>query len=1345
MADETGEAPADGSIGTAEGGHRPSAREATRWVAPLNSKIPRTEHGLLDTATLSRDWYSGDRPRQAETLVGSKWSYVLLAPGGSGKTSLVEELRRREPESASVNLRLHSRESLAGLIRSLSGDTAAVFIDAIDEALQLDPNLGYVLVSLLGESTARAVSWRLACRPGSWTPDLAEGLRSALPGFEQLELLPLDLWGIEEIAGNDAHTFLAAVGAARLMRLLAQPLHARALLDQWRTTGELPASRSEAMRHTVSDLLAEAGQFRPLRLQDDRRMGLIAERLAAVTMFCGVGRFGLGPGPRRRADGSSGGAALSVTAVPTDSEPDLSGAPLSVRDVREVLGTTLFSAAGQGTVAFAHQSYAEFFAAAYLARRGVAGRRLLSVLGADVNGLIPASMIEVLGWLLSLGATIPADLIADNAKQLLSTAGLELANDQMRGRVVAALLRGAATGSIDEGWGLNTSPLAHPDVGAQLHEAAQRAANHWEIFWICRIARHCAVSEAADDLLAIAFEPRWPSFIRAEAVQSFAAVAAPTRLGELAPLLDLGPEQDPQDEIRAAALRAVLPDAVGFDRMVTALRPPRTPKFHGGYSQLLGELPSLINTDHVLPALRDVLNRRPERADYAFDRLLGGLLARAWAMKDHAVVTKIGSLLGQERLSRQGLFGREQLPWQLDDSPSLRRVMAVAALAVDGKAFMPVLDMWMLTPRDLTWLIEWMPDAPPEALEAAGVVLRHLAYAVADAESADRILTVGEPHPAHAVLSAFQGHIALDARPDWAHVTSEGNERRPTREQLLGTLRDAIASAQEELGTWWNSVVALAGDWVVEGTTSLFTWDLTARPLWRELEPAEQEEFWRLAMKYVATRQPEPARWVGRHQWNLDDPMPDWAAVFALATGAVHRPEMLSALPPPVWETWAAIIVVMPAFTGVEALQPVLRRAAPASARSALTASMRILIRSGDTASFADHPLADFSDPGLLETVADVARDAQQRRERRDEALGILVGQAPARALEIARSAQSEEDPPAMVAEALAALSPEELLAPRRVAGALGPLAPLSRIDLDRLSDGSLADLARMLLDELPFANDPAHGDGRVETTPESEARRVRVHVLQAMAARGMAGHLQALCAGRADADIEQIRHLLQQAREREALKCWRPLEPTTLMKLVAQGDARLVRDSAGLMTVLREQLEHIQHDLRERAAFRSLWDGEPGTKGATPKLEDDISDWLAQQLELRLSPHVVVDREIQVSRPKRSGVGTRIDITVTSPGGVRLGRVPFEAKRVENRSLLAAIDDQLVEQYMEPADLAHGIYIVYWVDPSVRPSSWRASHPDPAALAATLRDQAQRHRPGRHIDVFVLDIGPRV
>ncbi len=86
-----------------------------------------------------------------------------------------------------------------------------------------------------------------------------------------------------------------------------------------------------------------------------------------------------------------------------------------------------------------------------------------------------------------------------------------------------------------------------------------------------------------------------------------------------------------------------------------------------------------------------------------------------------------------------------------------------------------------------------------------------------------------------------------------------------------------------------------------------------------------------------------------------------------------------------------------------------------------------------------------------------------------------------------------------------------------------------------------------------------------------------------------------------------------------------------------------------------------------------------------------------------------------------------------------------FEAKRVDNRELPTAIEDQLVAKYVNPAGFSHGIYIVYWTAPGLRPSAWHKKHPDADALAEELREQSQRHLPLKRVEVVVLDIGPAV
>lgn len=1322
------------------------SQKVVRWVASVDEKIPRTQHGLLDSETLSRDWYAGDRPRRSDDLVGSRNSYALLAPGGAGKTTLVKDLQRREPASTSIDLRLHGRQSFTELLNLLPSGSppgtpqTTVFIDSVDEALQLDPNIGYVLVKLVSHSDLDHIAWRFACRPSSWTVDLTDGLSAALPGFEVLELLPLGLPELREMAGEDADDFLEAVEQTGLMGLLTHPLQASNLLQDWRASRRMPADRSVAMQHAVARMLTETSSTRPPGELDDQRRRLIAERLAATSMFCSVGRYSLRPA-QPAADEGNGSSSIPVSSLPTHIEPDLAGFPLTVTDVREVLGTAMFSAAGESGVAFSHQSYAEFLAAAYLDRRGVTGQRLISLLGADTNGLVPGSMIEVLGWLLASGAPIPDVLIAENAKQLLGTAGLELVNDQVRERIVAALLRGAEIGTIDEGWRVDTSVLSHPGLATQLHEAAENASNLWVIYWVCHISRQCTVHETTDDLLAIAVDPAWSDAVRAEAVRAFAEVAPRDRLPELAPLLDLGSGEDPLDEILAATLRAVLPNAIDFDRIRSAIRPRRTSNVIGAYSFLLSELPMLIPSDGVVPALTDALDRRPEPRDRAFDDLIGGLLRRAWELRDPQVVEVVGTALGSNSLGFPQAIRSEGLPWETDDNPDLRRAMAVAALVAHEHAYLAVLDLRMLTPSDVVWLIDWMRTAPADALDCAQNALRNLAWTVDDVESAEHVLAVGRDHPAYSVLAAFHGHQAISSRPEW--LARHADVEAPSLAENASQLRGAISRSHTNVNEWWRAVVALAG--LGTDVEQLLSWDLTSRPLWSTMDEAEQEELLQRGLDYVNARQPEVSRWAGRDQLTVDEAMPDWTAVFLLATLAAHRSDLLVDVEQATWTSWASAITLMPLHLAGDGWLRRIRDAAPEVGREAIDRALRQHVRDSDVGiSLAHNPFADFSDHRLISVIEQVARSTDESLDRRDEAMGVLVEHAPDIALDVARAAMNDDVPPPSVCATLAKLAPEELIAEWIAEDRLGPLERLRGLNPMRLSDSSLAALTAMLLDKLPFADDPDEPYDFTERTPESVARSMRMLLLQSMASRGMSSALAALEHGRPAADLDRIRHLLQEARTREALANWRPLQPATLMNVLASGDARLVRDSAGLITVLLGQLDEIQNDIRELAAFRSLWDGEPGTAGSTPKNEDTISDWLAGQLRLRLRPHVVVDREIQVTRHKPAGVGTRIDITATS-GSVEIGRVVFEAKRVNNPELLTAIDDQLVGQYMDPAAFSHGIYIVYWTAPKLRPSSWHGKHPDVDVLADQLRVQAQSHLPHRHIEVVVLDIGPAV
>jgi hypothetical protein len=223
---------------------------------------------------------------------------------------------------------------------------------------------------------------------------------------------------------------------------------------------------------------------------------------------------------------------------------------------------------------------------------------------------------------------------------------------------------------------------------------------------------------------------------------------------------------------------------------------------------------------------------------------------------------------------------------------------------------------------------------------------------------------------------------------------------------------------------------------------------------------------------------------------------------------------------------------------------------------------------------------------------------------------------------------------------------------------------------------------------------------------------------------------------------LQVLTRLRRQSRARAVDLARQPLTPDQLLTLAGRGDLRLVRSDQDLLEVVVEMLNLLQDEITN-GAWRDLWnDGRTGRP--EPKREDDISDWIQRHLRIVMSA-AVLDREVQVDRPRGGGIGNRIDLTATAAAGqfpTPLARVGLEAKLVDHPELLTAMARQLVVRYLAVMNREHGVYLVYWITPSQRPQSWRSGLPNTASdLMSELRRQADGLTPEFHIRPFLLDI----
>lgn len=1328
-----------------------------RWVARVPSassqadegpfgrtSTPRTDSGLLDLEMVGHEWYRGPRLVRADELAKAPYPYVILAPGGMGKSTLLDEMRALEPTACVIDLALST--SLAADVKAAIDSGRPCYVDAIDEALLDDPRIDYKLAKLLGEPGARSVKWRLACRPASWSDAIERALKTALPDFRTLELQPLDMEGVRALASQvgvgDVDGFTKAAEGASLSRLLANPMHAVSLMEAWTARGQLPVSQAESMAYSVKSLLSERGPFRPGQQQSAEQILVTAERLATITMFSEATAFTAG---NQGADSR----VLAASTVPGDEEPGFG--LLAPDGIREVLGTSLFSAAAPGAVSFVHQSYAEYLTATYLKRRNVGHAQLASLLNTTHNPIIAAPLLEVLGWLLAVGVDVPDAIVVANSKRLLATDGATTLPDTTRASLVAAILRGTASGAIDEGWTADTSVLAHPHLDKQLHDTLTSAQNRWELFWICRIARDCRVSGFVDDLVDVAFSADRDRIGRVEALRALGAWGTAETRARLAPLLSLGRDEDPEDEIHGATLRAMLPDAITDEQLTAAIRPVRAEHYIGGYSMLLNELSDFLRPGQVLIALKAALPLATPRTSYRYQELIAGLLGRAWEHDPASVAKNVASeLAAVANHLRQDL--REKLPWLAQDDPGPRRTLAAAVMTAPDGPY-AALHLHLVSSKDLAWLLDWFKTISPEEQEAADPALWQLANQPADAAAADLVLSLSPDHPAHPRLASLQGTCEIADRPSWFSRAAEDEEReRTTQRDNRARIASLIQQVNDQPTAWWRLAVALAGDpeTLPDGC---FEWDLTARQGWGSLDESERAVTVASGLLYLAAHRPDPSPWRDLTSYFLEQVMPDWAGVHLIATLAAHYPDLLDTIPRKVWTTWASTIIETKDHGSNALGHATIRDAVSPEVQQFLNSAFVDYINNTSDDRFAQHDLADVPDPLANAALRTIAEDPSQPLIRRDAALGLLLRHDPGTALDVSRVVTGEPDPPETAFEALGAFSPEELIAPWIANQAVDVRARLRHVDPEFLSERSLTSLTGIVLDSLPFADDPAIQAGvwRFGDDPDDEPRRVRTRLLQVMADRGMAEQLKTLREGREPRTTEVIGHMLNNAREQHANREWSPLDPAEVVGVISHADARLIRTDADLQAVLLEQLSAIQHEIKSKGGFRDLWNGDPGQPhphdkpDATPKSENDISDWLQRQLDLRLTPHVVIDREIEVLRVNPAGVGTRMDLTATA-GGQRLGRVAVEAKHTNNPELMTAIGEQLVADYLEPQELTCGIFLVYWVAPHLRPKKWsKRKWPDKKQLADKLAAQANAHAPLRMIAVFILDVAPDI
>jgi hypothetical protein len=725
----------------------------TRWWAPEDQ---REHKGLLEATSLEGDFLPDPDSILGRALHPSLQTLqklqhvpalILVGEAGSGKSWDVWREHHRLLEegvrSVLVDLRTVTESDLVDatlgetdLATTLdSGPEAVLWVDSLDEApTDLARVAGVLTRALEGLSDPHRerLRLRLVCRSTVWPAirDLQHSLAKLWPGdgTRRLTLLALSRRDVEAAAraeSLDSEAFLLEVHKRSLEALAAWPLTLCLLLVEFsENQARLSLDRVALYEQACQRLCAEnQREPRPARERSDAERLAIAELIAAVTLLSG--RAGIS-----RSLGRKGGERWMPAAELEGRKVTLrqgdGGFRIQERDLDETLAVSGLFLENRGQYAFVHRSYAEFLAAQYLSRHNLLSTQIRQLLAGPGSheAPIPPQLYGTATWLAQLRKDV-FEWLLEAQPELLMQAESGRAGTELRSRLVARLMDMYVQGELLPWHGSGgrwPRGLCHEDLAVQLRSFLAGEAPEPARFAAIRIAGVCEVKALEDDLLALALDANCSPDLRTAAVWAIGQMSPSERLAALSPLLDVDPDQDPDEDIRGAVLAALWPDHLSVSELLPRLTPHRRDHHSGTtYWQFLtfGVTRHLAPTD--LPAVLRWLEERAGEptGDPWFEELEGSILARAWALREHdEVIQQLARvLLARETYYEKTLRWLAPEGWPAEQDHDRRRLLAAAIRYAAGLPGTTERAVWRLADhiqreRDIPWALAELDRAP---------------------------------------------------------------------------------------------------------------------------------------------------------------------------------------------------------------------------------------------------------------------------------------------------------------------------------------------------------------------------------------------------------------------------------------------------------------------------------------------------------------------------------------------------------------------------------------------------------------------------------------------------------
>ncbi|MBL9119352.1 MAG: hypothetical protein JNL80_05485 [Phycisphaerae bacterium] len=1300
----------------------------------------------------------------------------------------------------------------ASLAAELSRKSGALYLDALDELLLREPQHQRLIVGCLRQATLSPdLRVRISCRATVWPASVESQLADVISkasgshgGGEESQLTvavlqPLSLRDIHDSAslslGDRASAFVDGLGRKDLLRWAEDPKGLHDLLDFFTAKGALPDRLADLLEEVstlrLSDPIErrEAGWPNP---QLPHRLREAAEWLAVLTLLTGRSDVDLSDERSDTAIGEIELASLAGTGVCLDGEL-----------LRAVRATSLFDAAGTSRFRFCHRLWSE-----YLAARRISGLPLRTIrsLVCDPTD----SLRRVAGPLRELSSFI-AMMSPDFARWLGRVdpevfGASDVAGDELRRAAFQRFLdeildSGDASHLLHLGTG-DFKGFLHPEIGNDLRRALSQRRNPDQACALLRIVRELHLEELADECASLALDATAELIVRSMAARVVRDIGDDESRRRLAPLC-AGSIDDCSDELKGIALAANWPRSHEGAELLEHLGRPKRTSLIGSYRLFLSRLDSEgydgpANLLRALSWAESLLGSSAGASDFRRRSDLHDLenIVRRISLRglrhcdESAVADRLAHLLLLSRdshwdpplpLPSRSLREGADKWWQsVRDAlghRDIRRTLitSIARLFEDPAdayfALDPLPDA--LAPEDFEWMLIAASDV--NLSESTRRNYAQLAWGVREwwtsleATQAwlDRMhVPLVATMFGAMVVTELDSRNAKEQRENWRW---QNKPAAPTKEKLdpIAELRRLLSLPKDDRGKPWPLVV----QWLShkpDGSPDSIRLNLCESPLWPYLCDADHELIAECARNYLELRAAEGSL-----------PGPDMIGVVEslLLMGSLN-PASLRRVPRDWWQRFGhqllldfsahvpgelpearARLINLVVEHGLDALIESTRAQMRATAED-VTSRLRALLLQ-----FLPAP-----PQRLVEIVLEELGVGRVALIQLDAVIEFLLAVDRERAihglrslLEMGRQSHLADVVVAATAQLLVAGDAAEiptLNADRDLAKAV--LLSVSATDLhadsfrgarngdDPSAVRFLASLARLLMREFSFLEDPVH-DGAYTPTADDEARRLRDRLLDFLALDAGAPGLASL-ASLVDIPPEaasRVAAAFAFGSRQHRLGSWTPHQARHVVEVVTASSKLLIRSPGDLLDAVEDSIAAFQDDLDADGGElkRDYWETDANGK-PRPELEDRTSNRLRAILRRSFARELIVaNREVEVSERRVAeavggAAGSKPDFLLTVPGMGAVGaqeiRVPIEAKRSFNREARMSLVSQLAERYLPDVSTRAGVFLLYWyeapgLDPACRPV-WASKD----EARSELLGQAARLRLSQGVDVRV-------